>query len=161
MSSSDLALMWTPPVSEKTELTRTLALCKSLLWGLNQCFGSIIDFALVRTRIEPVVFQCRKDFRGKPSIFARKFNAKTREILPRTLPYLGFWCRQTLKFLQKVVFSLNQWTYHHYHDRWYDISSYRTGPPGYIGWRNQFLLGIDSWAHLKFRNTVSDSACFM
>jgi hypothetical protein len=29
---------------------------------------------------------------------------------------------------------------------------YRTGPPGYIGWRNSFL-GIDSWApyHLKIR----------
>jgi hypothetical protein len=26
---------------------------------------------------------------------------------------------------------------------------------GFIGWRNLFL-GIDSWAHLKLRNTVSE-----
>ncbi len=31
----------------------------------------------------------------------------------------------------------------------------RTGPPGYIGWRNRFL-GIDSWAPLLFTNTGSD-----
>jgi hypothetical protein len=30
----------------------------------------------------------------------------------------------------------------------------RTGPPDYIGWRNR-LIGIDSWAPKKFRNTVS------
>jgi hypothetical protein len=30
----------------------------------------------------------------------------------------------------------------------------RTGPPGYIGWRNRFLE-IDSWAPQKFKNTVS------
>jgi hypothetical protein len=32
---------------------------------------------------------------------------------------------------------------------------YRTGPPGYIGWRNSFL-GIDSWAPQTFKNTGSD-----
>ncbi len=31
---------------------------------------------------------------------------------------------------------------------------YRTGPPGYIGWRNSFL-GIDSWALQSFKNTGS------
>ncbi len=38
---------------------------------------------------------------------------------------------------------------------------YRTGPPGYIGWRYSFL-GIDSWAPLTFKNTGSgilDIAC--
>jgi hypothetical protein len=34
--------------------------------------------------------------------------------------------------------------------------SYRTGPPGYIGWRNSFL-GIDSGAPYTFKNT--GSAC--
>ncbi len=29
---------------------------------------------------------------------------------------------------------------------------YRTGPPGYIGWRNSFL-GIDSGAPYTFKNT--------
>jgi hypothetical protein len=32
---------------------------------------------------------------------------------------------------------------------------YRTGPPGYIGWRNSFL-GIDSGAPYTFKNTSSD-----
>jgi hypothetical protein len=32
--------------------------------------------------------------------------------------------------------------------------SYRTGPPGYIGWRNSFL-GIDSGAPYTFKNTGS------
>jgi hypothetical protein len=31
---------------------------------------------------------------------------------------------------------------------------YRTGPPGYIGWRNSFL-GIDSGAPYTFKNTGS------
>ncbi len=31
---------------------------------------------------------------------------------------------------------------------------YRTGPPGYIGWRNSFL-GIDSGAPYTFKNTSS------
>jgi hypothetical protein len=31
---------------------------------------------------------------------------------------------------------------------------YRTGPPGYIGWRNSFL-GIDSWVPYTFKNTGS------
>jgi hypothetical protein len=31
---------------------------------------------------------------------------------------------------------------------------YRTGPPGYIGWRNSFL-GIDSGAQYMFKNTSS------
>jgi hypothetical protein len=31
---------------------------------------------------------------------------------------------------------------------------YRTGPPGYIGWRNAFL-GIDSGAPYTFKNTSS------
>jgi hypothetical protein len=31
---------------------------------------------------------------------------------------------------------------------------YRTGPPGYIGWRNSFL-GIDSGALYTFKNTSS------
>ncbi len=31
---------------------------------------------------------------------------------------------------------------------------YRTGPPGYIGWRNSYL-GIDSWATYTFKNTGS------
>ncbi len=30
----------------------------------------------------------------------------------------------------------------------------RTGPPGYIGWRNRFL-GIDSWAPYTFTNKGS------
>ncbi len=36
---------------------------------------------------------------------------------------------------------------------------FRTGPPGYIGWRNSFL-GTDSWASETFKNTGSgfDSA---
>jgi hypothetical protein len=33
---------------------------------------------------------------------------------------------------------------------------YRTGPPGYIGWRNSFL-GIDSGAPYTFKNTGSGS----
>ncbi len=33
---------------------------------------------------------------------------------------------------------------------------YRTGPPGYIGWRNSFL-GIDSGAPYTFKNTGSVS----
>jgi hypothetical protein len=33
---------------------------------------------------------------------------------------------------------------------------YRTGPPGYIGWRNSFL-GIDSEAPHTFKNTGSDT----
>jgi hypothetical protein len=33
---------------------------------------------------------------------------------------------------------------------------YRTGPPGYIGWRNSFL-GIDSRAPYTFKNTGSGS----
>ncbi len=32
---------------------------------------------------------------------------------------------------------------------------YRTGPPGYIGWRNSFL-GIDSGAPFTFKNTSSE-----
>jgi hypothetical protein len=31
---------------------------------------------------------------------------------------------------------------------------YRTGPPGYVGWRNSFL-GIDSGAPYTFKNTSS------
>ncbi len=31
---------------------------------------------------------------------------------------------------------------------------YRTGPPGYLGWRNSFL-GIDSGAPYTFKNTGS------
>jgi hypothetical protein len=31
---------------------------------------------------------------------------------------------------------------------------YRTGPPGYISWRNSFL-GIDSGAPYTFKNTSS------
>jgi hypothetical protein len=31
---------------------------------------------------------------------------------------------------------------------------YRTGPPGYIGWRNSYL-GIDSGAPYTFKNTGS------
>ncbi len=34
---------------------------------------------------------------------------------------------------------------------------YRTGPPGYIGWRNSFL-GIDSGAPYTFKNTDSGRA---
>jgi hypothetical protein len=34
---------------------------------------------------------------------------------------------------------------------------YRTGPPGYIGWRNSFL-GIDSGAPYTFKNTGSGSS---
>jgi hypothetical protein len=34
---------------------------------------------------------------------------------------------------------------------------YRTGPPGYIGWRNSFL-GIDSGAPYTFKNTVLSDA---
>jgi hypothetical protein len=33
---------------------------------------------------------------------------------------------------------------------------YRTGPPGYIGWRNSFL-GIVSGVPYTFKNTGSDS----
>jgi hypothetical protein len=33
---------------------------------------------------------------------------------------------------------------------------YRTGPPGYIGWRNSFL-GIDSGAPYAFKNMGSDT----
>ncbi len=36
----------------------------------------------------------------------------------------------------------------------YDNPIWRTGPPGYIGWRNGFL-GIDSWAPETFTNTRS------
>ena len=36
---------------------------------------------------------------------------------------------------------------------------YRTGPPGYIGWRNSFL-GIDSGALYTFKNTGSVSNHF-
>ncbi len=36
---------------------------------------------------------------------------------------------------------------------------YRTGPPGYIGWRNSFL-GIDSGAPYTFKNTGSVTKCF-
>jgi hypothetical protein len=32
---------------------------------------------------------------------------------------------------------------------------YRTGPPGYIGWRNSFL-GIDTGAPYTFKNTGSE-----
>jgi hypothetical protein len=32
---------------------------------------------------------------------------------------------------------------------------FRTGPPGYIGWRNSFL-GIDSGAPYTFKNTGSE-----
>ncbi len=32
---------------------------------------------------------------------------------------------------------------------------YRTGPPGYIGWRNSFLE-IDSLGSINFKNTGSD-----
>ncbi len=32
---------------------------------------------------------------------------------------------------------------------------YRTGPPGYIGWRNSFL-GIDFGAPYTFKNTGSE-----
>jgi hypothetical protein len=35
---------------------------------------------------------------------------------------------------------------------------YRTGPPGYIGWRNSFL-GIDSGDPYTFKNTVSEFSC--
>jgi hypothetical protein len=34
---------------------------------------------------------------------------------------------------------------------------YRTGPPGYIGWRNSFL-GVNAWAPQTFKNT--GSGCF-
>jgi hypothetical protein len=34
------------------------------------------------------------------------------------------------------------------------LSTCRTGPPGYILWRNRFLR-IDSWAPKKVKNTVS------
>ncbi len=36
----------------------------------------------------------------------------------------------------------------------YDNPVCRTGPPGYIGWRNRFL-GIDSWAPETFTNTTA------
>jgi hypothetical protein len=36
-----------------------------------------------------------------------------------------------------------------------DEEGYRTGPPGYIGWRNSFL-GIDSGDPYTFKNTGSD-----
>ncbi len=36
---------------------------------------------------------------------------------------------------------------------------YRTGPPGYIGWRNSFL-GIDSGAPYTFKNTGSELGKF-
>ncbi len=36
---------------------------------------------------------------------------------------------------------------------------YRTGPPGYIGWRNSFL-GIDSGAPYTFKNTSSEYSVF-
>ncbi len=36
--------------------------------------------------------------------------------------------------------------------------SYRTGPPGYIGWRNSFLE-IDSGAPCTFKNTGSAGLC--
>jgi hypothetical protein len=36
---------------------------------------------------------------------------------------------------------------------------YRTGPPGYIGWRNS-LLGIDSRAPYTFKNTGSVYSLF-
>ncbi len=36
-----------------------------------------------------------------------------------------------------------------------DKEGYRTGPPGYIGWRNSFL-GIDSGAPYTCKNTGSD-----
>jgi len=36
----------------------------------------------------------------------------------------------------------------------FKLSWNRTGPPGYIGWRNSFL-GIDSWAPYTFKNTSS------
>jgi hypothetical protein len=35
-----------------------------------------------------------------------------------------------------------------------DEEGYRTGPPGYIGWRNSFL-GIDSGAPYTFKNSGS------
>jgi hypothetical protein len=35
-----------------------------------------------------------------------------------------------------------------------EVEGYRTGPPGYIGWRNSFL-GIDSGAPYTFKNTGS------
>jgi hypothetical protein len=37
-----------------------------------------------------------------------------------------------------------------------DEDGYRTGPPGYTGWRNSFL-GIDSRAQYTFKNTGSDA----
>ncbi len=37
---------------------------------------------------------------------------------------------------------------------WYDKQGYRTGPPGYIGWRNRFFE-IDSWAPWTFTNSGS------
>jgi hypothetical protein len=33
---------------------------------------------------------------------------------------------------------------------------YRTGPPGYIGWRNSFL-GIDSGAPYTFKNGIGEA----
>ncbi len=36
---------------------------------------------------------------------------------------------------------------------------YGTGPPGYIGWRNQFL-GTDSWAPWTFTNMGSVKGCW-
>ncbi len=36
----------------------------------------------------------------------------------------------------------------------YNNPNWGSGPPGYIGWRNQFL-GIDSWAPLTFTNSSS------
>jgi hypothetical protein len=40
-----------------------------------------------------------------------------------------------------------------------EVEGYRTGPPGYIGWRNSFL-GIDSGAPYTFKNTGSGSEFF-
>jgi hypothetical protein len=36
--------------------------------------------------------------------------------------------------------------------------AYRTGSPGYIGWRNSFL-GVDSGAPYTFKNTGSERKC--
>ncbi len=35
------------------------------------------------------------------------------------------------------------------------VEGCRTGPIGYLGWRNRFL-GLDSWAPEKIKKTVSD-----
>jgi hypothetical protein len=71
------------------------------------------------------------------------------DILCGTLYMYVFWVSMALHYTSELEFLKSLWRL-----GTEEAEGYRTGPPGYIGWRNSFL-GIDSGAPYTFKNTGS------